>query len=162
MPIFMKAGSIQGDVEASSYRNWVVVDSCKYEIKFHEDDVRKSVEDGAPDPDLGLFEVEKSSTDRSGPALMQWMVNGDKLETVQFDVCGDALKSGQWRCNTRYILKDVVLTDYSVDMQMSEAKAGVKITLKLRYDELSVEQFRYDETNTQKTRARSTVHRRPE
>lgn len=159
MPIFMKAGSIQGDVVAESHKNWVQVDSCSFEVTFEEDDVRKSLGEGAPQPELGSFDVVKTSADRAGPALMQWMVDGDLLETVQFDVCGDTVWQGNWRCHMRYILKGVVLTDYSINMADAE-KGKATISMKLSYDELSVEHLSYDKSNAQRTISSPVSHRR--
>lgn len=160
MPLFMKAGSIEGDVAAPTYKNWVEIESCSYEISFDEDDVRKSVGDGAPEPQLAPFEVKKSSADRSSPAFMQWMVDGSEMPTVQVDVCGDtSFGDGGWRCYLRYTMKKVVLSDYSMNLSDGE-KGAFSITMKMAYEELSVEHVSFDKTGTERTRTRSVAHKR--
>lgn len=161
MPIFMKAGSIQGDVVAESHRGWVEVSSCSFELSFEDDDVRKSTSEGAPLPKDLFFEVGKTNSDRAGPALMQWMIDGDKLDTVQVDVCGDTLWQGNWRCHVRYLLKGVLLTDYSVSVTDAEqGKSSIKMTL--GYDELSVEHLSYAKGSAQRTTSKAIAVKRPE
>lgn len=160
MPVFMKAGSIEGDVNAPPYQGWVEVDSCGFEVTFDEDDVRKSTTDGAPEPQLEPFEVEKSIPDRSGPGFLQWMVDGAELPTVLIDVCGDTLMGGQgWRCHMRYTLKKVVLRDYSVKLSDGE-KGTCTISMTMEYQELGLEHVSYDKTGAERARTRSVVHAR--
>lgn len=159
MPVFMKAGSIEGDVVAAAYRGWVEIDSCSFEVKFDEDDVRKSVGDGAPEPSLEPFEIKKSVADRSGPSFLQWMVDGTEMPTVQIDVCGDTVFGDGWRCAMRYTLKKVVLRDYTMSMTDGE-KGTFTITMQLEYQELGMEQISYDKVGAERTRTRSSVHAR--
>lgn len=158
MPIFMKAGSIKGDVVAESHRDWIWIESFEFGFEFAEDDVRKSVGAGAPEPDLSPFEVTKSN-DISGPGLMKWMLDGEEIETVQIDVCGDAVFAGRWRCFLRYVLKNVVLTDCSVTMGDAE-KGAAQLKLSMRYEEIGFEQISYDHRNAIRSRSKSAVHKR--
>lgn len=158
MPIFLKPGSITGDVVADSHRDWIWIESCEFGLEFEEEDVRKSVDAGAPEPTLSPFEVTMTN-DSSGPALMKWMLDGEEIETVQIDVCGDTVFEGRWRCFLRYILKNVVLTDCSVTMSDAENGAA-QLKLTMRYEEISFEQITYDVHNAIRSRSNSAVHKR--
>lgn len=153
MPIFMKAGSIEGDVSCASHKGWVEIASCGFEVKFSKD--------GAPVPQLEPFDVEKSSADRSGPAFMQWMVDGTTEEKVQIDVCtdpaGDSTKDG-WHASIRYTLKKVVLVDYSMKLNDGE-KGTSSITMKLDCQDLIVESISYDKAAKEASRVTSTIHK---
>ena len=160
MPIFMKAGSIKGDVVADSHKHWIPIETCSFELAFDEDDVRKSLVEGSPEPQIEPLEITKE-TDQASPGLMQWMLDGEALDEVTIDVCGDAVFKGSWRCHMRYLLKKVVLTDYAVSMDDAE-KGHAKVTMKLKFDELSMEQISYDKENVERTRSKSVAHQRAE
>ncbi len=157
MPIFMKAGSIKGDVTAKQYQGWVQVRSCGFEVKLDEKELRKidKDKDGAPKPQIEPFEVQQSNPDRAGPDLMRWMVEGDVKDSVQFDVC-TAAGEGGWHCNMRYLLKKVVLTDYSVKLNDGE-KGSCTITMRMRYKEFSIEYFSYDKAGVERSRGKSSL-----
>ncbi len=158
MPIFMKAGSIKGDVVAESHKNWIPIKGCSFDIAFDEDEVRKSLEEGAPEPKIEPFEVTKEP-DECSPGLMQWMLDGNTLDEVQIDVCGDAIFKGSWRVHVRYVLKKCVLIDYSLKMTDGE-KGDAEISLKLQFDSISMEQISYDVHNKIRTRSTATAHQR--
>ncbi|MCA8977190.1 MAG: type VI secretion system tube protein Hcp [Planctomycetes bacterium] len=158
MPIFMKAGSIEGDVAAGEHRGWVLVDSCGYSVELDEKQVRlskKSEDDGElMQAEQGEFEVVKPAIDRAGPKLMTWMLTGDQLD-VQFDVCGgDTVADGKWRKHMTYRLEAVKLISYSMNMADAE-KGRATITMKLQYEKLTVEHYSYGKDNP--TEWRKTV-----
>ena len=158
MPIFMKAGSIKGGVVADSHQDWIRIESCGLELAFDADEVRKSLTDGAPEPQIEPFEITKIP-DEASPGLMQWMLDGEVLDEVQIDVCGDAILKGSWRVHLRYVLKKCVLTDYQLNM--SDAEHGkAAVTMKLQFDSVSMEQVSYDSHNKIRTRTTATAHQR--
>jgi type VI protein secretion system component Hcp len=156
MPIFMKAGAIQGDVVAQRFQGWVEVETCAFDFAFDADDVRKSLDAGEPEPRLGSFTMTKTTTDRSGPALLEWMVSGRVLDKVEVDVCGDTVGQGQWRTHLRYTLEQVTLREYEMDMTDAEQGAA-KVTLKLDCRQIGIEHIVSDKGNTRRTAARSVV-----
>lgn len=158
MPMFMKAGSIKGSVAAESHKNWIPVQSCTFSVGFEEDDVRKSRAEGAPEPKLEPLEVTKE-TDESAPGLMKWMLDGDTLDEVTIDVCGDTLFDGSWRTHLRYVVKGVVLTDYAVNMGDAE-KGHATVTMSMRYESLNMEHVSYDGQNMTRTRGKSAAHQK--
>lgn len=159
MPIFMKAGSIAGDVSCASHKGWVEISSCSFEVKFSKD--------GAPLPQLETFDVEKTSADRSGPDFMKWMVDGKPpddgagADTVQIDVCngsaGDSTKDG-WRATIRYTLKKAILVDYSMKLNDGE-KGTSSISMKWDYQDLIVESINYDKAGKRMGGSTSTIHK---
>lgn len=145
MPIFMKAGSIEGDVAGAAHKGWVLVDSCSFSFEFDADEIRKSKEEGEREPDVGTFDVTKKTTDGSGPGFMNWIVSGDKLADVKIDVCSESVEDGEWRTQVQYMLKDVYLRDYS--MNMDGEKGLPTVTMKMEYGELRVVVNSHDKGN---------------
>jgi type VI protein secretion system component Hcp len=165
MMMFMKVGSIEGDVTAESYKGWITIDSCGFGFDFEEDDVRNGLAQASPAtgralPNVSTFDVEKKTTDRSAPILMRWMVDGDPMDKVQIDVCDDTFVNGKFRCDLRYLMKRVVLTQYSIDLENSE-KGDISISMKFSFDELSVERIGYGTDNMARASTKTITSKRP-
>lgn len=162
---------IQGDVEIAGYEGWVAVDSLDYEIKHSEAEASKRSDaesDQEPDaPVLEAFNVDKATTDSSGPDFMRWIVDGTEMK-VQLDVCvaaspghfkGDRASKEPVRCLARYTLEHVTLASYSVNLESSASKATMTVAMALHYEVLNVEYFSFDRANAQPKRTTGWIRR---
>lgn len=168
MPIFMKAGSIEGDIQAKTHKGWFQVEDCNFEIELDKDKVRARLNNSSQKkmkpikPELGEFEVTKKTPGRAVPGLMDWMVSGDQLDEVTIDVCGGVtFGDGKWRSHMVYVLKKVLMKDYKLSVSDAE-KGELSIKMKLSYETLEMTQHTYDKKNPNKpTVSSSAIIKKP-
>lgn len=139
MPLYMKAGTIQGDAgQGSAHSGWIVLESCDFEVQVDVDTVGGDGKESAPKPELVPVKVQKRVCSAS-PRLMEWMVKKSSVDEVTIESCRD---DGQ--CMLRFVLKDVLLKDYS----MRTGDAGTLFDdLRLAYSEVRMEQISFDADN---------------
>ena len=136
--IYMKAGDIQGDSGDLFHLNWIPVDVVRFGFRLQGQVVGTERPDTPERPTFDVLEVVKPG-DSSSPALMNWMMKGEVLDEVLFEVC----KEDEY-AYMRYVLNQVKLEDYSV--RVDEEK-GAEVTLKMVYDRIRVEELSWTEDN---------------
>jgi type VI protein secretion system component Hcp len=139
MAIYMKAGSITGDVSAGTNAGWVELENCKFELKVDVKSAGSAGGAGAtPKPELVPLNVSKR-VDSASPHLMNWKLSGDVFDDVTIEGCKE---DGQ--TFLRFILKKVTLKEFT--MKMSDGSPP-EDSLVMEYEEIVLEQFTYNIRN---------------